>query len=172
MVLIEFFVFFQRQLIGDYFADRSGISQNIALVKLQKCIQLGAPVAHKNLPVAFGLVFGIIQVHADNAVQAVHFFVVQIILGYGHIAFADFFAFSGGQAHIRLAGIDAVSNQFGGSFAGYSEMQFVLYDFKKLQRCFGLRIVIDRQFINIADFLIKAFSPERMSRMRSSISSK
>jgi hypothetical protein len=38
-----------------------------------------------------------------------------------------------------------------------SLVPLVLYDFKKLLRRFGLGIVIDRQFINIANFLVKAF---------------
>lgn len=52
--------------------------------------------------------------------------------------------FPGGQAHIGLAGVGTLRDQFGGGLAGDGKVEFILDNTKKLQRLLGLGVVIGR----------------------------
>ena len=90
----------------------------------------------------FGLIFGKIEPHINDAIKLAHLIQRQIIFCSGDIAFTDFFAFIAGHPHMRLRGIDALVNQLSSSVARAGKMQFILDSLEEFRRLFERRLIV------------------------------
>ncbi len=101
------------------------------------------------------MVFGVIQVHGHDAVQAAQFIFGQVILGNGHVRLAHFLAFPTGEAHIGFDGGGAFRDQFSSGMPGNGPVQFVLHAGVKLMGDLRVGIVVHGQAVDLGDFAIK-----------------
>src|ERR1017187_8053656 len=157
---VEGLVLLFRQFFSHLVRDPARIHEHIVLIELQEGIELLNPFrhAHRNLP--RGLVFGIVQIHADNPFQRLDLPLFQIVLRNGDIRFLNAAArgvFPRFEPHIRLAGLGALRNQLGSGLAGDRPMQLVLNRLEENLRNLRVLVVVDAALLeDVRDLKIKA----------------
>src|SRR6266571_1850411 len=90
-------------------------------------------------------------------VERLDFVAQEVVLRNADVGFEDFplgRLSPGGQAHRRMAGGSAASNDFGGSLAGDRDVEFVLHGGEEFFRSDSVRRVIGGRGVDIGNLLI------------------
>src|SRR5690625_2730635 len=75
-----------------------------SLVEGQEGIELVRPFDHSDRPAALRLIFGVVEIHRDDAVEFLDLLGLEVVLGAADIALAYDRAFPTGQAHLGRLG--------------------------------------------------------------------
>ena len=115
------------------------------------------PKTHAGFLTVFGAEFCGFEEDDDEAVEGVDFVFGEVIFGNEDVGFADFVAFPDEQSEVRVVGIGAGGDEFGGGILGDCVGQGVLGGGEKVPCAVVGFVVVGAEGEELADFLIKAF---------------